>query len=326
MRTLAIAIVGCGRMGRERARCVRQLNHRIRFVVDTNAARAGELAREYNAVVMGDVRDCLSSGVDAVFLCTPPGLRGAVLDSCLQHVVPFFVEKPIAVSTFQCEELAERIRNTPVIHAVGFMNRYRRSVQFGKKVLAGRKVIAITAHWICSRYNVPWVDNEQLSGGPYNDQAIHAVDLSRFFAGQVGEVQSIFQSPERAGWLLAFESGTIASVVYSCEARTKNIGFQIFTEQGALRFEGWDFKLAENTIDGTLPEYSDEDVFLTETKAFMNAVQSGLRDGLLSDMPDAMETQLVIDAARQSHASGNRVNIAEFVASRTRQAALCIAE
>ncbi|MBV9267007.1 MAG: hypothetical protein JO061_12630 [Acidobacteriaceae bacterium] len=154
---------------------------------------------------------------------------------------------------------------------------------------------------------------ETLSGGPYNDQAIHAIDLSRFFAGPVTEVQAAFQTPERAATILTFESGVVATLVFSCQAQAKTIGLQIFTREGTIRFEGWNFGLAHNSVDGTLPEDGDEDIFLTETEAFLHAVQSGDTTGLYSNAQDALATQLVIDAARQSHASGQRVKVPQFL-------------
>ncbi|MBV9266064.1 MAG: Gfo/Idh/MocA family oxidoreductase, partial [Acidobacteriaceae bacterium] len=166
MRPLAVAIIGCGRMGRERARCARQLGHRVLYVVDTNHARALELAVEYDARVLPGASECFAAGVDLVFLCTPAGSRGSLLEQCLQHKVPFLVEKPIGVSGVPYAELANRLSSSRLIHAVGFMNRYRRSVQWAKALLAHRNLLALQAHWICGPYRVPWVNDETLSGGP----------------------------------------------------------------------------------------------------------------------------------------------------------------
>jgi myo-inositol 2-dehydrogenase / D-chiro-inositol 1-dehydrogenase len=310
VRPLNVAIVGCGRMGRERARCVQSLHHDLIFVVDTDVDRAMELAREYGAKVIANVETCLNVGVDALFLCTPPGLRGSVADACVNYRVPFLVEKPIGISAAQSSALADQVRRSELVHAVGYMNRYRRSVMFAKELVRGSRVIGIAAHWVCSRYKVPWVDDEQLSGGPYNDQAIHLVDLSRFLIGEVVEVQATFQTAERAAWLLRFESGAIATIFYSCEAKAKDIQLEAFTEQGTLRLTGWNFRLTSNTIDETYPDDLVEDAFLIETEAFLESVRSGHTDRLRCGMQDALATQRVIDATRQSHSLGRSVSVA----------------
>jgi predicted dehydrogenase len=269
------------------------------------------LAQEYGAQVIADVDMCLESGVDALFLCTPPGLRGSVLDACVNYRVPFLVEKPIGISAAQSSALAVQVHRSELVHAVGYMNRYRRSVMFAKELVRASKVIGIAAHWVCSRYKAPWVDDEHLSGGPYNDQAIHLVDLSRFLIGEVEEVQATFQTAERAAWLLRFDSGAIANIFYSCEARAKDIQLEAFTEQGTLRLTGWNFQLTSNTIDGTYPDDLVEDIFLIETKAFLDSVRSGDTDRLRCGMQDALATQRVIDAARQSHSLGRSVSVAK---------------
>jgi myo-inositol 2-dehydrogenase / D-chiro-inositol 1-dehydrogenase len=316
VRPLSVAIVGCGRMGRERARCVQSLQHDLSFVVDTNVDRATDLARQYGAKVIANVETCLDLGIDALFLCTPPGLRGAAPDACVHYRVPFLVEKPIGISAAQSSALADQVRRSKLVHAVGFMNRYRRTVMFARELLSGSRVIGIAAHWVCGRYKVPWVDDEQLSGGPYNDQAIHLVDLSRFLIGEVVEVQATFQTAERAAWLLRFESGAIATIFYSCEANAKDIQLEAFTEQGTLRLTGWNFRLTSNTIDGTYPDDSVEDIFLIETEAFLESVQSGHADRLRCGMEDALATQMVIDATRQSHSLGRSVSLLKQPESR----------
>jgi myo-inositol 2-dehydrogenase / D-chiro-inositol 1-dehydrogenase len=296
-------------MGRERARCVQSLQHDLRFVIDTDADRAACLAREYGAKAISDIEICLDSGIDALFLCTPPGLRGSIPDACVNHRVPFLVEKPIGISAAQSSALADKVRRSQLLHLVGYMNRYRRSVIFAKELLRGSRVIGVAAHWVCSRYKVPWVDDERLSGGPYNDQAIHLVDLSRFLIGEVVEVQATFETAERAAWLLRFESGVIAAIFYSCEARAKDIQLEVFTEQGTLRLTGWNFQMTSNTIDGTYPDDLAEDIFLIETEAFLESVRSGHTDRIRCGMQDALATQQVIDAARQSHSVGRSVPV-----------------
>jgi len=299
---LRVAIVGCGRMGRERARCARALNARVQFVFDVDGARARELAAEHDAAVVEHPDQFFTAAIDAVFVCTAPGHRGQIEMSCMDHWTPFMVEKPLGTSAAQCARLMDRLRVEPLLTAVGYMNRYRSTVQFARAIVRQANVIGAAAHWVCGRYRVPWWQEERLSGGPHNEQATHLFDLSRFLLGEVAQVEGITASPSRVSCTLRFESGAVGTTLYSCDARNKDIGFRIFTEEGTLLLSGWDFRVVENSITNMLPEYQPEDVFLLETRAFLEAVSTGNRNLVQCDFADAFRTQQLMDAARESSA------------------------
>lgn len=299
MSELRVGIVGCGRMGRERARCVRELNARLQFAFDVDLVRAREVAAEYGATALDHPEQCFEADVDAMFVCIAPGHRGQIEMACIDHRIPFMVEKPIGVSAGQCATLVERLRQYPLVNAVGYMNRYRSSVQAAREILRNANVIGASAHWVCGRYRVPWWQDERLSGGPYNEQATHLFDLSRFLLGEVAQVEAVGESPSRVSCALHFDSGAVGTTFYSCDARSKDIGLRIFAEEGSLVLSGWDFRIIENTINGLVPEHSSEDIFLVETSSFLDAVSTGNRNLVQSDLPDAFLTQQLMDAVRR---------------------------
>jgi predicted dehydrogenase len=125
-------------------------------------------------------------------------------------------------------------------------------------------------------------------------------DLSRFLFGQIALVESQSLSKNRVSSIVRFESGVLGTILYSCEGLAKDIGMRIFTDRGTLALTGWDFQLTENTIDSVLCTGSEEDVFLEETRAFLNAVRDGRQELILSSFCDARHTQLAMDASYAS--------------------------
>src|SRR5690348_11481729 len=98
MNTLRVAIVGCGRMGKERARACSQLGVVLTAAYDTDLDRANEIAQQYPGCrpLCGD--DFVpGTDHDAVFICTPPGQRGKVELAAIAAGLPFLVEKPIGI-------------------------------------------------------------------------------------------------------------------------------------------------------------------------------------------------------------------------------------
>ena len=309
MPDLKVAVVGCGRMGRERARCAHSLGAQIVSVFDVDQARAAELASSYGTSVADSASSCIASGVDALFVCTAPGNRGPVEKECVERALPFFVEKPIGTSLAQSSETLSLLERKPVIHGVGYMNRHRRAVGLARDILHSSEIIGLSAHWVCKKYNVPWWQDPRSSGGPHNEQATHLFDLIRFLCGEVSQVKTIFNGSTQAATLLRFETGALGTLFYSCDGIGKDIGLQIFTSSGSLFLSGWDFHLRENSVDGRVADGAGEDIFLIETCAFFQAVRSGKQELLFSSFPDAARTQMVLDAARESSQSLHPVEI-----------------
>jgi predicted dehydrogenase len=300
MGQLKIGIVGCGRMGRERARCAVEAGSNVAAVFDIDTGHSAELAQKYGARTVSRTEQLFELGLDALFICTAPGTRGPTETRCLETGLAFYVEKPVGISTEACHELARRLERNPVLNGVGYMNRYRRSVQITKDIVATTSVIGFSAHWVCKRYNVPWWEIEQHSGGPHNEQATHLFDLIRFLIGEIQSVKSIFAGNSRASTTLECDGTIPGTAFYSCDGNEKDIGIRLFTRSGSLVLSGWDFHLAENSIDGLLTGANEEDIFLVETKNFLDAVRLHDQTLVKSDFGDAFKTQAVMDAIRRS--------------------------
>jgi predicted dehydrogenase len=314
---MRIGIVGCGRMGSERARATIALGHELAVVYDPDVERAGALGAKYSAGLVLDKEDGIPwSTLDAMFICTPPGLRSNYELAAIEAGLPFFIEKPIAITSSDCVPVLAALNARPTIHAVGYMNRCRDSVLFARQLLAQcNNVLGVCCHWVGRKYRVGWWLERDQSGGPLNEQATHAFDLSRVLAGEISSVQatardsadSLDLSPSVA-CTLNFSAGPLGTIFYSCEADDKHINLRVITSGGLLEFSGWDLRLTANTINGVFPTACEEDVFVCESDRFFIAIQRGDPTLVPCDLVDAYRTQLVVDAARVSLRSGERVS------------------
>lgn len=142
-----VAIIGCGRMGREHARAATLLGARVSVLYDLEVANAQKLAEAYpQSDVVSDWREIDWPGVDAVFVCTPPSCRGPVECSAAEAGVPLFLEKPVGISAGQCLPLYRQLKSRPVVHAVGYMNRYRSSVLLARQFLKQSEPVGIACN------------------------------------------------------------------------------------------------------------------------------------------------------------------------------------
>lgn len=315
MSSLRVAIIGCGRMGTQHARVAARLGHRVAVVCDTDPARASLLAQTHpHCTAVADPGEIRWSALDAGFVCTPPFARGLAELMAAQAGVPLFLEKPIGLSASQCLPALRLIRASGTITSVGYMNRYRGSVQRVRDFLETEPALGFVGHWVGPAYRVSWWADPALSGGQLNEQCTHLIDLARYLVGEITEVGAFAQrSPEdearnaAVSVLLRFQNGALGTVLCGCSAREKQIGCRIFTPRGQLTLEGWDFRLAPIVQLGDLPGAAgEEDVFFAETSAFLAAVQSGDARAIRCDLADAMRTQRVVDAARAALIGGDR--------------------
>ena len=297
---MRVGVVGCGRMGKERARAATSFGVDELLLLDEDCTRAKSLAAECAAAqCLNDSSDLFRRELSALFICVPPYCRGPLEAQAIEFGVPFFVEKPIGVTASQVRPILERLDRRNVINAVGYMNRYRNSVLHVRQLLAQRTLIGIAAHWIGRKYAVPWWSVSELSGGPFNEQATHLVDLFRFLAGGVETLFASAASRHETTVLatMRLQHGGIGSFLYSCEAKEKDILIAVETTDGVLEMRGWDLELVRNTIDGSLAQPESKPIFEKETHAFLTAVQTSNPSLILADLRDAYQTQVAMDAA-----------------------------
>ena len=294
------AVVGCGRMGRERARAASSFGVETLLLFDEDGSRAELLAKECSGARILKGADALfDERLDALFICTPPFCRGPLELRAIDSGISFFVEKPIGVTASQLQGVLKNLERSTVLTAVGYMNRYRNSVSHVRAILQSRNIIGISAHWIGKKYGVSWWGAIGQSGGPFNEQATHLMDLFRYLAGVAEPLCAAAHAPEGVETtVLAMMrlSGTgLGSFLYSCEAKDKDIFVIIETPEGVLELRGWDLNLVRNTIDGSQPQPESKPIFETETHAFLQAVAGGNRDLILADFKEAYQTQVLMD-------------------------------
>lgn len=297
---MRVAIVGCGRMGRVRASAVAAFGVDTILLFDEDLSRATQLASECaRAVAVTDLAALIDNAPDALFVCTPPFCRGSLENRAIDLAIPFFVEKPIGISAEHVRTVLDNLQRRAVFSAVGYMNRYRNSIAHARTILQSRDIIGISAHWVGSKYRVPWWAVREQSGGPFNEQGTHVMDLFRYLVGVEDTLYAAAHATDGVETTVVATvrllAGGVGTFLYSCEAPDKDILISIETKDGVLDLRGWDLELVRNTIDGSHSEPESQPIFEKETHAFLRAIDSGDRTLIRSDFADACKTQIAVD-------------------------------
>jgi predicted dehydrogenase len=139
--SLRVAVIGVGYLGRHHARILASLpGVALTAVIDTNRARADEIATANHTQAAYDYRDVLGQ-IDAVTLAVPTGIHHDIAMPFLEARVPVLVEKPIARTLAEADAMIETSVAADTILAVGHTERFNPAVAAARPILTDPRFI-----------------------------------------------------------------------------------------------------------------------------------------------------------------------------------------
>jgi predicted dehydrogenase len=171
--TVSIAVIGAGFMGTNHARVLSSLpGARLAAIVDTDAAKARAVAAEFGSVHAASIDD-VDGEVDAAVVATPTETHRSIALSALARDWHVLVEKPLALSVEEAEEIVQAADGAGRMLAVGHIERFNpASLDLPRYVTAPQ--------FIQSRRLSPYTDRGE--EGVVLDMMIHDVDLILWLA------------------------------------------------------------------------------------------------------------------------------------------------
>jgi predicted dehydrogenase len=141
---LRLAVIGVGYLGRQHARILSSLlpDAELVAVVDTNRARAEEIAAAHGTRAFSDYREVVDQ-VDAVTIAVPTRLHHDIAVACLSAGIPVLVEKPMARSPAEAEAMIAAARQADVALAVGHTERFNPAVVAARPLLTAPRFIEV---------------------------------------------------------------------------------------------------------------------------------------------------------------------------------------
>lgn len=224
---LRVGVIGCGAMGQEHVGLwTRTPGARITAVCDPNPIRAEEVAHRFEVHGYAGLDAMLDSGtIDAVDICTPSGLhadQGLAAAACGLHVL---MEKPLDVNAEKARRLVEQCEERGLTLACIFQKRTYPAIRtVAEAIHTGQmgQLLSASAYvkwWRPQSYydSSPWRGTWSLDGGALANQAIHALDLLCWLAGEVEEVE--YAHVTAALHTMESEDSTLAVVRFANGAR-----------------------------------------------------------------------------------------------------------
>lgn len=303
-------------------------------IAGRNESRASELAHSWGAKTYEKPLAMLQNeSLEAVFILLPPHLHGDLERACSEHVKGVLIEKPISQSLETTHTINGYFTKAGTIVSVGYMNRYRQSVQKARDLFQqpGNQGILANGWWTTQMPPPRWWRTFDQSGGQFAEQCTHLVDICRYAMGEIVEVSAYatggfmkevpdYSVDDAMVVNARFVSGALASFSTGCFPFKDNdanpdggIGLSLSSRNHRIALSKWNLNgtvYSGENDEEIIP--AEEDIFLVQNKAFLDAVASNDPSGILSPYEDAMKTLAVTLAANESarHKNGAPVKVA----------------
>jgi predicted dehydrogenase len=138
---LPVGVLGVGALGQHHARHLADLSDvRLVGVHDVDRARAKKIAGELGTVAFGEMDELLAQ-VEAVTVAVPTPAHAEVGLRALSRGVPVLMEKPLAATLAEADDLIAEARRRQVQLQVGHIERYNRAIRAAEAYLDGPRYI-----------------------------------------------------------------------------------------------------------------------------------------------------------------------------------------
>lgn len=258
MKKLRFALIGCGRIAQRHAEHIKE-NAELVAVCDINSKKCNSLALEYNAKAYYSFDELLleEKNLDIVSICTPNGLHAEHSIKALKAGMHVLVEKPMALSVFDCGEMIKAAERANKRLFVVKQNRFNPPVSKVKELLDNNmlgRVFSIQLNCFWNRNNNYYKDSDwkgtmNLDGGILYTQFSHFIDLLYWFFGDIKEIRtfsknfnhdSIIEFEDTVTSIFKFYSGVIGTANFTINSFQKNMegSLTIFGEKGTVKIGG----------------------------------------------------------------------------------------
>jgi predicted dehydrogenase len=288
---LNAAVVGAGNLAKwEHLPILQKLsNVRLRAVHSASGARGKSYAKRFGAeYCCTEYEEILNdSNIDIVLIATRNQYHAAQSLAALRAGKHVFVEKPMALTEPECQELIEAVEQTGKQITVGFNRRFAPYYRRVKQALSRRSTPAV----VTCRINSPgisgsyWMADISI-GGAILGEACHFVDLMYWLLDSEPVEVSAYclptgkQDPVGENNMVAcfrFEDGSIGNLTYSTVGSKTSGGERVEVYAQGIGAITEDFKtvaIKSSSVSGERKFWADKG-YSMQLESFISSIRSG---------------------------------------------------
>jgi UDP-N-acetylglucosamine 3-dehydrogenase len=304
-----IAVIGTGGWGKNHARALSELNA-LSAVCDADQERAENFGGKYGVNWYTSVDDLLKNEkLDGAVVSTPTVTHFAIAKQVMEKRINVLVEKPMAPSSAECEQMVTAAKRNNVIITTGYIERFNPAVNDVKNFITSKKygdVLMLEFH----RENRMPLNIHDV--GIIYDTSVHDIDTALYLFDDKPNVVFARAGSNRgvhedfAAIILGFKNQRIAFIATNWITPKKVRRFTAVCTEAIITgdFITQEVKIdhGENTI---IPRREYKEPLTLELKNFLDAIDGKAKPLVTAD--DAVNTTRVAEAALLSSKTGSQI-------------------
>ena len=306
------ALIGCGRIATNHIKAA--VNNKLNIVavcdvkpeaMEALLAKHG-LEKDASIKRYTDYKQMIAENdITLASIATESGIHAEIALHCIDCGVNLIIEKPMAMSIDDAEEIIRRSEAKGVKVSACHQNRFNIAIQELRQAVEAGRFGRLSHGSIHVRWNrnqdyytqAPWRGTWAQDGGCLMNQCIHGIDLLRWMMGdEVEEVYGVTKQQfhdylecEDIGMaVVKFKNGAVGTIEGTTNVYPKNLEetLYIFGETGTVKIGG----TSTNNID--VWNFADEGEADQKNKGLQEATSNVYGNGhtsLFADVMDAIE-------------------------------------
>lgn len=316
-----VAILGAGYACQFYINALLELGHPIVGIASRTGERGKNTAAKACAKYFDNVEELYqNSGADILCITTPTSNHFDAISKVPQSDIKWvFCEKPLAMNLVEASRIQKICLDHKIKLGVGFKMRFESIFKKVKEIISQGDIgslILISMNFYQTIPHSRWF----LDSGFIRETLSHLIDLANWFTNAiptrvlcVGESCLGGAEEDRAYTMIEYACGIRANINggwikdYPTSPSRQNICFEVVGTKGYICGVRPDKLLVCNESERKTIDINVIDPIKTEFTDFVNHVSKGKTPSV--SVSEAINAQLVIDAARKSYKSACAVNI-----------------
>jgi len=306
------ALIGCGRIASNHVKAVLGTGLEFTAVCDIlpeqmeNLLQKHGLDQDETIKRYTDYKQMIAENqIELIGIATESGSHAEIALYCIDHGINLIIEKPIAMSMQDADEIVRRSEEKGVKVAACHQNRFNVAVQELRKAVETGRFGKLSHGSVHVRWNrnegyyaqAPWRGKWAHDGGALMNQCIHGIDLLRWMMG--GEAEEVYgvtcqrfhdylEAEDIGMAVVKFKNGAVATIEGTTNVYPQNLEetLYLFGEKGTVKIGG----KSTNNID--VWDFADETEADHQNKGLKEQTSNVYGNGHLSmyaDVTDAIK-------------------------------------
>ncbi|MBQ9855430.1 MAG: Gfo/Idh/MocA family oxidoreductase [Clostridia bacterium] len=349
MQKLKVAVVGCGKIASLRHAPEYSSNPGCEIIgfYDVDTARAKSLADHFGGQAFASFSDLIASQADAVSVCTANIHHAQNTLKLLKAGKHVLCEKPMAVTSEECEEMVLTAEKSGKRLLIGLNQRFSAAHTLAREMIVRGDIGKVLSFHTCFAHPGPeiwtgmnntWFFDKHIAAfGAMADLGVHKVDLIHYLLGEhISTVTASLRTIDKrlpTGELISVDDNglcileTPSGVIGQLHVSWTNYGQEdnstfIYGTEGVIKlYADPDHSLIIEKKDGTVVKENPDHQLTNEDQLAGKLQNTGVIDEFVSAILDNRPSRLdacesihamrVLFAAAKSSESGKRIHIYE---------------